>query len=81
MNINDLTGEVVNLCLKIHNKVGPGCFERVYEELLYYELTRESFEVERQTCLPIEYEGLYIENAYKLDLLVEHRLVLELKCV
>ncbi len=81
MGINKLTGIVVDLCIKIHNKIGPGCFERVYEEVLYYELSKLGLQVQRQLLLPIQYEDLYIENAYKLDLLVENTLVLELKSV
>jgi hypothetical protein len=41
MHIDDLTGLVVNLCIKIHSKIGPGCFEKVYEELLYHELIKK----------------------------------------
>lgn len=79
MKINELTGIVIGLCIKIHSKVGPGCFEKVYEELLYYELTKLGLKVDRQLFLPIEYEELTIENAYKLDLIVEDMLILELK--
>lgn len=79
MNINTLTGIVIRLCIKIHSKIGPGCFESVYEEILYYELTKLGFNVERQQLMPIEYETLKIERAFKFDLLVEDRLVLELK--
>jgi GxxExxY protein len=81
MNINELTGIVVDLCIKIHSKIGPGCFERVYEEILYYELVKLGLKVQRQLLLPIQYEELNIENAYKLDLLVEDMLILELKTV
>lgn len=81
MDVNKLTGIVVDLCIKIHNRIGPGCFERVYEEILYYELCQLNIEVKRQLLLPIQYEELHIENAYKLDLLVESKLVLELKSI
>ena len=81
MDINKLTGVVVDLCIKIHSKTGPGCFERVYEEILYYELNKLAIKVMRQVLLPIKYEELYIDNAYKLDLLVDDQLVLELKSV
>jgi GxxExxY protein len=81
MNINRLTGAVVDACIKIHSSIGPGCYERVYEETLYYELTKLGFSVDRQLLLPITYDKLHIEDAYKLDLLVEDRLVLELKSV
>jgi GxxExxY protein len=81
MDINKLTGLVVDLCIKIHTKVGPGCFERVYEEILYYELCKVGLTIQRQLLLPIQYESLLIEKAYKLDLLVDHKLVLELKSI
>ena len=81
MEINELTGVIVSLCIKIHTRIGPGCFERVYEEILYYELQKLNINVHRQMMLPIQYEDLNIENAYKLDLLVENKLVLELKSV
>ena len=81
MKTADLTGQVIELCIKIHSKIGPGCFEKVYEELLYYELCKLGMDVRRQVLLPICYEELFIENAYKLDLLIDKRLVLELKSV
>jgi GxxExxY protein len=51
----------------------------VYEEILYYELTKLGFKVQRQLLLPIKYDELYIKDAYKIDLLIEDKLVLELK--
>jgi GxxExxY protein len=81
MEINKLTGIIVDLCIKIHTRVGPGCFERVYEEIFNYELCRLGLHVRRQLLVPIQYDELFIENAYKLDLLVENKLVLELKSV
>lgn len=81
MEINDLTGLVVDLCIKIHSKIGPGCFEKVYEEILFYELNKLGVRCHRQIFLPLQYESLNIENAYKLDLLVENKLILELKSV
>jgi GxxExxY protein len=81
ITINELTGVVVDLCIKIHSRIGPGCFEKVYEEILYYELIKMGLKVQRQLMLPIEYDELQIDNAYKLDLLVEDMLVLELKTV
>jgi GxxExxY protein len=79
MTINELTAIVVDLCIKIHSKIGPGCFEKVYEEILYHELTKLWLTVQRQLLLPIAYEELHLENTYKLDLLVENMLILELK--
>lgn len=79
--INELTEVVIGLCIKIHSRIGPGCFEKIYEEILYYELTKLGLLVKRQLLLPVDYEELYIKDAYKIDLLVENRLVLELKSV
>lgn len=77
--IDELTKIVIGLCIKIHSKIGPGCFERVYEETLYYELTKLNYKVFRQLLLPINYEELHIKDAYKIDLLIEDKLVVELK--
>ncbi len=81
MDINRLTGFVVDLCIKIHSRIGPGCFEKVYEEILYYELIKQGIDTERQILLPIEYEELIVKDAYKLDLFLEKKLVVELKSV
>jgi GxxExxY protein len=81
MDINELTGIVIEIAIKIHTTVGPGCFEKVYEEILYYELQKKDLKVERQQLLPIEYESLLIKDAYKIDLLIENKLVLEIKSI
>ena len=79
IQINELTEIVIGLCIKIHSKIGPGCFERVYEEILYYELNKIGLFVKRQLLLPIDYEELHIKDAYKIDLLIENKLIVELK--
>lgn len=81
MHIDQLTNLVINLCIKIHTRIGPGCFEKVYEEILCYELIEAEVKVERQLMLPISYEELNIKRAYKLDLLVDDKLIIELKSV
>ncbi len=81
MHIDELTNLVINLCIKIHSRIGPGCFEKVYEEILYYELAQANVKVERQLLLPVEYEELHLKNAYKLDLLIDDKLIAELKSV
>jgi GxxExxY protein len=58
-----------------------GCFERVYEEILCYELTKLGYKVLRQLLLAIDYEKLRIKDAYKVDLLIEDKLVVELKSI
>jgi len=81
MLINELTGIVVDSCIKIHKKIGPGCYENTYEKILAHELMNRGIKVDRQLHFPIQYEDLFIPNAYKLDMLVDDRLVLELKSV
>ena len=81
MCINQLTGKVVDACIRIHTAVGPGCFERVYEEAMYYELVMRNLRVHRQVLLPIKYKQLEVHDAYRLDLLVENILIIEIKSV
>ena len=79
MDINMLTGIVLDVSIKIHTAIGPGCFEKVYEEALYYELVNRNVNTERQILMPIRYEQLFIEDAYRIDLIAEKMLVIEIK--
>jgi GxxExxY protein len=81
MNTNNVTALIVDSAVKIHSIIGPGCFERVYEEILYFELNKRNLKVERQLTMPIDYDVLHISDAYRIDLLVEGKVVVEIKCV
>ena len=81
MEVNQLTGIVLDACIKIHTDIGPGCFEKVYEETLYYELFKRDIEVERQVLMSISYEKLLVNDAYRIDLLVDKKLVIEIKSI
>lgn len=81
MTENELSKIVFDLGLKIHRKFGAGLFENVYEECLFYELKKAGLKVEKQKTLPIIYEELRIENAYRIDIIVEDKLILEIKTV
>lgn len=81
MTENDLSRIVFELGMKIHRKLGAGLFESVYEECLFYELKKAGLKVEKQKTRPIVYEELKIENAFRLDLIVEDKLILEIKTV
>lgn len=61
--------------------IGPGCYERVYEELLCYELQKRGLFFFRQLTLPIAYETLMVKDAYKIDVLLENKIIIELKSV
>ena len=65
--------------LKIHRKLGTGLYERVYEECLYYELIKYGLKIERQKSLSIQYEDLLVQDAFRVDLLIEDKVVIELK--
>jgi GxxExxY protein len=81
MDIDKITGIALDACIKIHTAIGPGCFEKVYEEMLNYELCHRGLSVQRQRLMPISYETLLIKDAYKMDLLIENKLVVEIKSV
>ena len=81
MEINELTGTVIESCIKIHSTVGPGCYEKVYEEILNYELFKKGIKVERQIYMPIKYETLFIPKACVMDLLIENQLIAEIKSI
>lgn len=81
MTENELSRIVFELEMKIHRKLGAGLFESVYEECLFYELQKAGLKVEKQKALPIVYETLKIDNAFRLDLIVEDKLILEIKTV
>lgn len=81
LNENDLSKRVIGCAMKVHSALGPGLLESAYEECLYYELRKSGFSVERQKMMPLVYDGVRIDCGYRLDLLVEDKLVLELKAV
>ncbi|MCL4674309.1 MAG: GxxExxY protein [Sphingomonadaceae bacterium] len=78
-DIEALAREAVDCGYRIHRDLGPGLLESAYEALLSQSLIRRGFHVDRQLSLPLEYDGVVVDNAFKLDLLVERKLVIELK--
>lgn len=81
MLLNDLTGKVIGLAMEVHKTLGPGLLESAYCECLYYEIVKSGLRVERQKALPIIYKDIKLDHGYRIDLLVENTLVLELKTV
>ena len=81
MNENQIAKEVVDAAVKIHTKLGPGLLESVYEAVLARELERRGLRVERQVPIPIEYEGLKFDEGFRADIIVEGKVILELKSV
>ena len=82
MNTIDLIAkDVVDAAYKIHTKLGPGMLESAYEACLAYELTKRGYQIERQKPQPVIYDGLEIEVGYRLDVLVNGEVIVELKSV
>ena len=79
MDENAITQDVLDAAMKLHKQFGPGLLESVYEQLLTIELTRRGHVVERQKPVSFEYEGVQVENAFRLDLLVDGKVIVELK--
>lgn len=79
LTINEITDAVIAESIRIHRRVGPGAFESAYEELLCMQLRKRGLRVDRQVVLPFEYEGTRIELGYRLDLLIEGRVIVEIK--
>lgn len=76
-----ITYKVIGLAIEVHRQLGPGLLESAYQQCLYYEIKNSGLKVEKEITLPIIYKELKIDHGYRLDLLVEDRLVLELKTV
>ena len=79
MNLKEITGDVVDAAVQIHKTLGPGLLESVYELVLEAELKRRGHSVERQKDVSFDYQGMHFDNAFRLDLLVDDSVILELK--
>src|SRR6185436_1873354 len=80
-NDEQLTGRIIGLAIEVHKALGPGLLESAYEECLALEFRTAGLQYERQSLLPVTYKGMTIGNGYRMDLVVEKRVVIEVKCV
>ena len=81
MTENELSRIVFDCALKVHQNLGPGLLESAYEECLFYELKKTGLFVEKQRALPLIYEEIRLDIGYRLDIIVENKLILEIKSV
>lgn len=81
MELNRLTEQIIGAAIEVHKALGPGLLESAYETCLCHELSLREISFERQRPLPIEYKGTKLECGYRLDLLVEGAVVVEIKAV
>jgi GxxExxY protein len=78
---DELSNKVIGCAIEVHKALGPGLLENAYKKVLARKLIKEGFKIEAEKILPLEMEDIRIEVAYKIDILVENKLVLELKSV
>ena len=79
--LDALTETIIGAAIRVHRALGPGLLESAYEACLCFELTRRGLDVARQKAQPVRYDGLLVDCGYRLDLLVEDEVVLEVKAV
>jgi GxxExxY protein len=81
MEVDEVTEIIIGAAIEVHKSLGPGLLESVYEECLFYELTLRKLNVSRQIELSVNYKKVKLDIGYRLDLLVENKVVVELKTV
>ena len=78
---NDITRKIIGAAIEVHKKLGPGLLESAYEECLCCEMQLRGIEFKRQVPLPLNYKGVVLDCSYRLDLLVEDKVIVELKSI
>lgn len=81
MNENELSNVIIGQAMKIHTKLGAGLLEFVYKECLFYELRKLEFFVEKEKPFPLIYEEIKLECGFRADLVVQNKIIIEIKCV
>ncbi|WKD86296.1 hypothetical protein KCTC32516_01666 [Polaribacter huanghezhanensis] len=81
MSENEISKIILGKAIEVHRTLGPGLLESAYQECLYYELINEGLTVEKEKALPIVYKEIKLDHGYRIDLLIENKVVIELKTV
>lgn len=81
MRVNELTSKIIGAAIEVHRQLGPGLLESAYETCLGYEITNLGLRVEHQKPLPIVYKEIHLDHGYRIDLLVNNLVIVELKAV
>jgi GxxExxY protein len=81
MTENELANKVIGLSIEVHSALGPGLLESAYQECLYYKIGKAGLKVEKEKPMPLFFEEVKLECGYRIDLLVENKLVIEIKSV
>lgn len=81
MTENELSEKIIGCAIEVHKSLGPGLLENAYLECLYYELQKVGLYVEKQKALPLIYKEIRLDAGYRIDILVENKVIIELKSV
>jgi len=81
MTENEISNIIIGKAIEVHKVLGPGLLESAYQECLYFELINEGLVVEKEKTMPIKYKDVKLDHGYRIDLLVEHKVVIEIKHV
>lgn len=81
MDENELSNRVIGIAIEVHKALGPGLLESAYKECLFYKLVQSGYYVEKEKAMPLIFEEVRLDCGYRIDLLVENKLVIETKCV
>jgi GxxExxY protein len=81
MKENDISYKVIGCAIEVHRQLGPGLLESAYQECLFYKLKKEGLQVEKEKSMPLVFEEVKLDVGYRIDLLVESKVVIELKSV
>jgi GxxExxY protein len=81
LNVNDLTSQIIGAAIEVHRALGPGLLESAYAVCLRRELVLRAVNFEKELALPLEYKGVKLDCGYRLDLVVEHLVVVEIKAI
>jgi GxxExxY protein len=81
MELNEITEEIIGSAITVHRALGPGLIESAYEVCLAHEMHKQGLHVQTQVALPVLYDNIKLDAGYRLDLLVEQRIIIELKAV
>lgn len=79
--LDAITYKIIGLAIEVHKQLGPGLLESAYQECLYYEIANSGLLVEKEKVLPIVYKDIKLDHGYRIDLLIENTIVIELKTV
>ena len=81
MEINQITEKIIGCAIEVHKNIGPGLLESAYEECLVYELRKAGLIVDQQVAVPVVYKEIKLDYGYRIDVLIENKVVIELKTV